>query len=250
MPDVYFDNPPILQGDERIQLTQLSNYLGILSQKLNEAMMQVSIEEISAAAAEKVRTAEAEAQGKTASGGGQMDTLKSMIVKTAKIVRHEMDEIRGHLEENLQALSTEFGTLEENLDATISATARGILQEYNYEQRVTGLETAAGETNSFVKRTNQYIFSGLIDETNLTYGIAIGENVTAYDEKGNPYLNHNAKSATFTMDRLSFWQGNVEIAYFSNGRFYITDGEIRNSLQIGNFVFKKMADNSMALMSV
>jgi hypothetical protein len=84
----------------------------------------------------------------------------------------------------------------------------------------------------------------------MTYGIAIGENVTAYDSQGNPYLNHNAKSATFTMDRLSFWQGNVEIAYFSNGKFYITDGEIRNSLQIGNFVFKKMADNSMALMSV
>lgn len=248
MPDVYFDNPPILQGDERIQLTQLSNYLGILSQKLNEAMMQVSIEEISAAAAEKVRTAEA--QGNTASGGGQMDTLKAMIVKTAQIVRHEMDEIKTHLEEDLQALSTEFGTLEENLDATITATARGVLQEYNYEQRVTGLENAAGETDNFVRRTNQYIFSGLIDETNLTYGIAIGENVTAYDSQGNPYLNHNAKSATFTMDRLSFWQGNVEIAYFSNGKFYITDGEIRNSLQIGNFVFKKMADNSMALMSV
>ena len=245
MPDVFFDNPPVLQGNERTQLQQLSGYLFTISNKLNEALMSISIEEISAQAAEKIRE-----QGGSAAEEKISDTyttLKSMIVKTANIVRHEMDEITTHLEDNLTALSEDFGTLERNLDSDIRATAEGILQEYHYEERVSGLETEAGTSEGFRRRTDQYIFSGLIDDTTMEYGIAIGEGVTGYDANGNAVLNSNAKCATFTMNEMAFWQGNVKMAYFSSGKFYITNGEITNTLTIGNFVWKKMADGSLAL---
>lgn len=241
MPEVFFDNPPILQGDEKTQLKQLYGYLSIVSGKLNEALTGIGIEQLDESTKEMIRQAEA---GNTAQ---TENTLKALIVKTADIVRTEMDEIATSLHMETEALSEQFGEYERNLDSNIRATAEGVLQDYRYEERVQGLETEAGTTEGFIRRTNQYIFSGLIDEVNMKYGIAIGEGVTSYDANGNPYLNSNAKCATFTMDRLSFWQGTVELAYFSSGKFFINNGEILQTLKIGEFMWKKMAGGSLAL---
>ena len=235
MDNVFFDSPPVLQGNEATQLRQLYAHLYALSEKLNAAMIEVDVQ----AKQEIERTASGQAQ--TQAEG--FSTLKSMIIKTAEIVRTEMQEISTELHGETQAISADIGALEQTMDATIRATAEGILQDYHFEELVT--DTA---TNTFYRQqTNQYIFTGLISDDPVQYGIAIGEGVTAYDENGNPYLNQHAKVATFTMDKLAFWQGTVEMAYFSSGKFYISQGEITNTLQIGNYVFKKMADNSMVI---
>lgn len=240
MDNVFFDNPPVLQGNEQTQLQQLSGYLFTMSQKLNEAMMAVA-------------TQEAEAQEQQAGAGGQAEeqknqeyaTLKSMIIKTAQIVRTEMEEIATALHGETEAISEDLGTLETTLDATIRATAEGVLQDYNYEETVRDTQT-----NTFYRnQVSQYIFTGLLNDNPVEYGIAIGEGVTAYDpDTGEAYLNQNAKVATFTMNKLAFWQGTAQLAYFSSGKFFITDGEITNTLQIGNFKWKAMTGGSMALL--
>lgn len=242
MPDVFFDNPPVLQGDEKTQLKQLSGYLYTISSKLNEALMTVSIQERQA-------EAEAAAERSTGSGSGKTEiskeykTLKSLIIKTAEIVHTEMDELSTQLHSETQAISTDFGRLESSLDATIRATAEGVLQDYHYEETVQDVLS----NTSYRTMTNQYIFTGKIHDNPVEYGIAIGEGVTQYDQDGNAQLNQEAKCATFTMNKMSFWQGNVELAYFASGKFYISKGEITDSLQIGNFEYKAMADGSMAL---
>lgn len=38
-------------------------------------------------------------------------------------------------------------------------------------------------------------------------------------------------------NRISFLQGGSEVAYFSNAKLYVTDGEYTNSLQLGKFAF-------------
>ena len=38
-------------------------------------------------------------------------------------------------------------------------------------------------------------------------------------------------------DRISFLQNNAEVAYFTNKKLYVTDGEYTNSLTHGNFAF-------------
>jgi len=238
MADVFFDSPPVLQGDEKAQLYQLQRFLMTMSDKLNTALMDITIDQM-APETKKTITGTQQTTEK------QYETLKSMIIKTAEIVRNEMDEISTHLEANYDALSSQFGEYERNLDSEIRATAEGILQEYSYEERITGLEE---DTEVFVRHINQYIFSGLVDEVNGRYGIAIGENVTAYDAQGNPYLNTNRKMATFTMDRLSFWQGETELAYFSNSIFHIAQGEVTNSMKMGNHLWKILTDGSIALM--
>jgi len=239
MAEVFFDSPPALQGKEEDQLRQLQRYLMAMSDKLNAALMDVSIEQM----APEVKTTITTAQETTAKN---YETLKSMIVKTAEVVRHEMDEITAHLEDNYEALSSQFGTYERNLDSTITATAEGILQEYRFQERITGLEE---DTGSFERRINQYIFSGLVDEVNGKYGIAIGENVTAYDAQGNPYLNTERKTATFTMDELAFWHGETKMAYFSDNVFHIAQGEVTSSMKMGNHTWRVMTGGALGLIS-
>ena len=235
MDNVFFETPPALQGDGQAQLRQLYGYLYAMSEKLNAAMIEVDVQ----AKQEIQRTA----TGQAAQQAENFGTLKSMIIKTAEIVRTEMQEISTQLHGETEAISADIGTLMQEMDATIRATAEGVLQDYHFSEVVTDTQT-----NTFYRtQTNQYIFTGKISDDPVTYGIAIGEGVTAYDNDGNPYLNQNAKVATFSMDKLAFWQGTVQLAYFSSGKFYITNGEITNTLQIGNYVWKVMADNSMVL---
>lgn len=235
MDNVFFETPPALQGDGQAQLRQLYGYLYAMSEKLNAAMIEVDVQ----AKQEIQRTA----TGQAAQQAENFGTLKSMIIKTAEIVRTEMQEISTQLHGETEAISADIGTLMQEMDATIRATAEGVLQDYHFSELVTDTNT-----NTFYRtQTNQYIFTGKISDDPVTYGIAIGEGVTAYDQDGNPYLNQNAKVATFSMDTLAFWQGTVQLAYFSSGKFFITNGEITNTLQIGNYVWKRMADDSMVL---
>ncbi len=235
MANVFFDNPPVTTGDEKNQLLQLRMYLNAMSDKLNEAMNSISIEQMDTDTAQKIRTASGEKVD------AEVNTLKSLIIKSAEIVRHEMDEITSHLEDNYEALSSQFGEYERNLTNDITITAEGILQDYRYEERIQGLEDEAGNTDVFINRTNQYIYSGLIG--NGKYGIAIGENVTNADGT----LNSANKCATFTMDELAFYQGDTKLAWFSNSVFHIERGEIEKSLKMGNHTWQVFADGSMAL---
>lgn len=239
MANVFFDSPPTLNGDERVQLVQIQRYLNAMSDKLNAALMDITIEQMAPETKQTItKTQDTVQQNYT--------SLKSLIVKTAEIVRHEMDEIRIHLEDNYTALSEQFGEYERNLVNDITATAEGILQEYAFDERITGLQD---DTESFQRRINQYIFSGLVDEVSGKYGIAIGENVTAYDAEGNPYLNTEKKTATFTMDELAFWNGEIKMAYFTDNVFHIAQGEITNTLKMGQHTWKIMTDGAMGLLS-
>lgn len=237
--NTFFDSPPTLQGAERAQLQQVYQYLSAMSDKLNIALMTISIEQMTPETKAEIR------RGQTAATS-ESETLKAMIVKTATVVRHEMDEIRAHLQDEYEALSDEFGEYERNLESTITATAEGVLQEYHYDERIQSVQDAA---EGFQRRIDQYIFSGLIDEVNGKYGIAIGENVTAYDAEGNPYLNSARKTATFVMDELAFWQGETKLAWITDNIFHFAQGEVTKSMKMGNHTWLVLADGSMGLIS-
>lgn len=240
MADVFFDNPPVLLGDEKSQLMQIYRYLNMMSEKLNTAMNTIGVDQMDADTQQAIRYAGSEEATK------QYNGLKSLIVKTADIVKNEMEEITARLEAEYIAISDQFGTMQRNMTQNITANANGIQQAFEYIQQIQSNEN---NTNAFVNRVSQYIFSGLIDEVNLKYGIAIGEDVTAYDGQGNPYLNSAKKMATFTMDRLSFWQGETELAYFTDNVFHIANGEVTKTMKMGNHTWKVLTDGSMGLIS-
>ena len=58
-------------------------------------------------------------------------------------------------------------------------------------------------------------------------------------ENGNIILGESGNELTLKIenDKISFYQGTLEVAYFSNAKMNITDGEFINSLKIGKFAF-------------
>ena len=237
MAKVFIDNPPTMNGRAEEQLRQLYSYLFTMSTKLNEALMDVTLEQM----APETQTAIKTAAGAEKATQEQLNSLKSLIVKNAEIVNLAMDEIRTELQTQYTAISEDFGTYQQTLEAQISATAAGIMQQYNIEERVQAVED---ETATFINNMNAYIFSGLLSTSPATYGIAIGYNVTNPDGT----LNNQNKSATFTADKLSFWLNGNEVAYFSNSVFYIANGQITDQLRMGGYIWKTMAGGAMALM--
>ena len=237
MAKTFFDNPPTIGGRTEEQLQALYSYLFAMSNKLNEALMDISIEQMTP----ETQTVVQKAAGADKAQEAQINQLKEIIVKNAEIARLAMDEIRTELSSQYTAISEEFGTYQQTLESTISATAAGIMQEYHIEDRIQAVED---DTATFMNNLNAYIFSGLLSDNPATYGIAIGYNVT--NEDGT--LNNQNKSATFTADKLSFWLNGTEVAYFSNSVFHIASDEITDQLRMGGYIWKTLANGAMALM--
>lgn len=51
-------------------------------------------------------------------------------------------------------------------------------------------------------------------------------------------------------DRISFLQSGLEVAYFSNKKLYVTDGEYLNSLKIGSYSFLPRANGNLSFKKV
>ena len=67
------------------------------------------------------------------------------------------------------------------------------------------------------------------------YGVAVGEKLTTVEVDGETLLARTDLCATFTADKLSFWQHGQEVAYVSNSKLYITALEILGSITLGNW---------------
>lgn len=237
MDNTLFENPPVLRGTADDKLKTLYEHLFKLSNQLNHALMSVSIQE-----AREEQAANASPAGTSIAKKEQRDynTLKNMIVKNAEIVEAVREEIRVELESQYTAISEQFGEYQQTISAEIEATASGIMQSYNVEERIQSVEY---DTSEFINSISQYIYSGVLDEFG-NVGIAIGYNVTNPDGT----LNQANKMATFTADMLSFFVNQVRAAYFSNSIFHIEEGAVTSRMRMGSYVWQVMPDGGMGLM--
>lgn len=57
----------------------------------------------------------------------------------------------------------------------------------------------------------------------------------------------NEMSLRLSNDRISFMQGGVEVAYMSSNRLYITDAEVTNTLDLGDYSFSPRSNGNLTL---
>lgn len=256
--DLNLKAPPVLRGNEGEQLRQLHGYLQQLQRSLTIALDGVSMK-----AAELVK--ESQQSSGTLPDGGEATVheayrqLKALIIKTAHTIRHEFDELVEEFDSNYVAIS-EFGTFKEGLNQTIVTTAQGVVQSFQYDSKLQNLTGGLADANqsiadlqgliddfnnsvdaleSYNINTEQYIKTGLLyfDANNVPrYGVAVGEKLTTITVNGEEVIRRTNLVGTFTSDRLSFWQNDVEVAYVSNGQLYIQEARILSSLYLGNWV--------------
>lgn len=71
-------------------------------------------------------------------------------------------------------------------------------------------------------------------------------------EEGNIILGEtgNELTAKIENDRISFLSDGVAVAYFSNRRLYVTDGEFLHSLQLGKFAFRPRENDNLSFNKV
>lgn len=236
------ETPPILKGDEVQKIASLYAYLFRLSENLNVALNNLTVDSFTVAEQSRLLNASASNSGNNDSAQNNLANsyreLRELIVNTAEIIRSEMDVLRTELNNSYEAISDEWGIYQENITNSIEATAEGILQSYGYDAKIETLQEEAAGFSQYIINTGGYIRQGFIDydENNIPIiGIAIGQGLTSTRVEladGTVYeqIDRNQNCAFYTANKLSFRINGQEVAYLSNRKLYIYDVEINGTI--------------------
>ena len=222
--------PNINSATEQGQLSQMRSYLYQLVEQLNWALntvqdgaVQTVVQPMTAPTASGTAAAEQEAQD-------TFNSIKSLIIKSADIVNAYYETMRLRMDGEYVAES-DFGVYRRTTAAEISATIDSVNQLYTDLQSVE--ETADGAYDS-VRAVTANIKTGLLytNESGVpVYGLEVGQRNV---ENG---VESFRKYARFTANRLSFYdQNDMEVAYISDYKLFITQAQITGSITLGRYV--------------
>ena len=227
--------PPAPQGSVQQQLTAQYAYLFQMAQQLNLALDGLT--------GGGVPPAAGGAGGGGAASGDQPEmeqqyrTLKSLILRTARQIRSEMDKVRLELQGEYVAVS-DFGTYLEQLNSTIEADAAAITQYYRFFSDLQGnVEKISAAFERYRVDTEGYIRTGIVyyDGAVPVYGVAVGQDLITVEVDGEQVVQQKNFRATYTAGKLSFWQDAVEVAYVSNNRLYISNITVLQAVTLGRW---------------
>jgi len=121
-------------------------------------------------------------------------------------------------------------------------TSKGELDEYKNQISTQFTQTSTDYTFLF-HQLEQFI-NTLDGETQTQFS-----EITKYIRfvNGNIVLGEVGNQITLVIqnDRISFLQNGAEVAYFSNNRLYVFDGQFINTLRLGNFSFIPRSNGSL-----
>ena len=213
--------PPQFGGDERQQLVQVRSYLYQLAETLNQNLNNLSLDNFRP---DTKQTIMAVAEDSSAAVKESANVLKSLIIKTASMIEAQIDEISTTLNTDYVAKG-EFGAYTKEAEAQITANAEGITQNYERVEHITG------QFDEYVLTTSGYIRTGITiveEDGSEAVGIEIGD------------LNgESPMKATFTSEKLAFWQNGVQVAWISNGQWSANAIDIKDMITLGNWQFTK-----------
>lgn len=152
---------------------------------------------------------------------------QAVIEETNSTISQSTNEIMTEVSERFY-LKDEANSLIESIDTKFSQTNNAFDFRFNafnqdLEALVNGNEAKFNEINKYIRFINGDIVLG---------------------EEGNEL------TLKIQNDRISFLQDSVEVAYFSNRKMYVTDGEYKHTLQIGNFVFSPRKNGNLSFKKV
>ena len=173
------------------------------------------------------------------------NTQNSTLIKT-------VETIEGNYAKNA-VVSSELERLQSLINQTSSDISMSVASEYVSNDKLTeSLET----TYEQLDKSFQFLFEQLttrIDEDGV-------DNRTEFElikkyirfEDGNIILGESGNALVLKIqnDRISFLQNGAEVAYFSNQKLYVTDGDFITSLQVGRFKFLPRDNGNLSFKKV
>ena len=164
--------------------------------------------------------------------------LKSLVIKTADYAAANSQQLQFQLKSDYVAIS-DFGEYWQNATMTVNGTSFGIKQLFQY---------AEGINNHYNVKSQQYIKTGLLyyEETGPVYGVGVGHIKTSVTDDKGEVIDWNCKEnqlLTVTSDRISFWQGGMEVGYISEQALHLPAAKITGgTLDIGKLPKAKETD--------
>ena len=154
-----------------------------------------------------------------------------------------------------EAIQNSAAQLEQRLSTAITQTGEAIehkvAQEYYAKGDTDRLITEASTILSQKYNSFEMSFNSFKQIVNNNQNITNAEfaTITKFIRfiDGNIFLGEEGNNQTLKIakDRISFLQGNSEVAYISDSTLYIYDGVFLNSLRVGNFAFAPRANGSL-----
>jgi hypothetical protein len=169
----------------------------------------------------------------------------------------------NHNTQQIELLATKTEELENEITestTTILQDAEAIIMQALTEYVTTGeLETLQQTISTQFEQTSetfQFQFSNIISQINNIDGSLqeeINERIKYIRfEDGNIIIGVAGNDLILKQsnDKIAFIQGENEVAYFSNNKLYVTDGEFLNSLKIGRFQWLPRQNGNLGLVFV
>lgn len=155
---------------------------------------------------------------------GTWDVVSDMgeVGEAIKLTESKFDSSIQTASNNILMSVNERYYLKEDTDALISQL------QTTLEQTSTGFEM---QFNQFQQNLQDVINGTDAQFTEISKYIRFEDGNIILGETGNELI------LKIENDRISFMQNNNEVAYFTNKKLYVTDGEYTNSLQLGKFAF-------------
>lgn len=153
----------------------------------------------------------------------QMTGLINETIENNSLIQQMPDNIMLRVSEDYTAQS-DFSEYQSQVSTQLTQTASEVSLQF---------ENLTSQVNTLSDDTQQQ-FSDIVKYIRFVDGnIILGQ-------VDNPFV------LKITSTKISFLENNLEVAYMSNGKLYITDGEFLNSLQLGNFTFLPRANGNLS----
>lgn len=221
---VQIKTPNITAGSDRERLMQIQSYLYQMAQQLQWAFDTIQVSGGSGGGQPVVQQTKTTYVSTSQDPETTFAGIKDLIIKSADIVDAYYTEISKRLE-GVYVAQSDFGTYTEETALEIRETNTSVNQLYT---NIRTLSDSLDELYNSTIGANAYLKSGLLYETESgvpVYGLEIGQTNSV---DGETVFD---KFARFAADRLSFFDSNdVEVAYISDYKLYITNAEISGNL--------------------
>lgn len=162
-----------------------------------------------------------------AEAGAQIDELAQATIALESLIERTSTELTSIMSREYVRAST-FEEYQQNVTTEFKQTADAFL--FNFTQITSQITTLSGETNSQFSEINKYI--RFVDGN-----IVLGQ-------------TGNVLTLKISNDRIAFLHDNVEIAYFSSNRMFVSHLEALTTLTCGNFAFIPRANGNLSLRMV
>lgn len=168
---------------------------------------------------------------------GTWDIISDMgeVGEAIKLTEQKFDSSIQTASNNILVSVNERYYLKEDTDALITQL------QTTLEQNSTGFEM---QFNQFRQNLQDVINGTDAQFTEISKYIRFEDGNIILGDTGNELI------LKIENDKILFVQNNNEVAYFTNKKLYVTDGEYTNSLQLGKFAFIPRATGNLSFRKV